>query len=258
MKAFFKGEHMKKILPLDRIFEIENYISNGVDAVVMGTYFSAKAQSSIYDLEEIIETNTQIPVIGLFNRDFKASERHQFIHEVKALHEGGINQIILTDDDMIDAVCELDLDLDVIFKIEDETFHQEEIEKLKNKDIKEIWFFSTRPFEDKLSLSSENDLDLGIHFFGNRFLKTKEVGEKAPFVLQDNHGLHHYSNKIESSIHLYDKIKAAGINSLYFETFASNIDDVLFVVRSLDMIDDYEGFEKIVLETTEKEVIQGE
>ncbi len=226
---------MRKILPLISLLEVDNYISNGVDAVLMGTVFSSQAQMTIYDLEEITKTQEQIPVIALFNRDFKQDEKDRLIHEITTLHEKNVDSILIQDEFVLDVLKELDLDLEIIFK------HKDKIQALDHVN------------EHLIEYSNDEDFNHGIHFFGHQYLKTEKAGEEVPFVLKDENGFHHYSENLTSYISKYDKIKTERLKSIYFEPFGSNIDDVLFVVRSLDLMDDYDLLEEIVKDTINKE-----
>lgn len=226
---------MRKILPLVSLLEVDNYMSNGVDAVLMGTVFSSQAQMTIYDLDEITQTQEKIPVIALFNRDFKQHEKDRLIHEIKALYELNVDSFLIQDEFVLEVLNELDLDIEIIFK------HNDTFKKHANVD------------EYVLNKIKDVDSPFGIHFFGHQYLKTEVEGEEMPFVLKDEHGFHHFSEGITSIISKYDKIKEKNVKSIYFEPFGSNIDDVLFVVRSLDLMDDYELLEEIVKETINKE-----
>ena len=42
---------MRKVVPLISMNQVDNYIKNGVDAVIMGTYFSGTRQPEVYDIE---------------------------------------------------------------------------------------------------------------------------------------------------------------------------------------------------------------
>lgn len=244
---------MEKILPLERLIEIDNYISNGVDAVMMGTYFGAKAQASVFEIEEIIETHEKIAVFALYNRDFKTSEHQQLAHEIKHLFEAGLDHFIFTDLDVLSFVEDLDLDLKVIYNFENNKVSQKMLDALLDHKIEEVWFASPRHLEGEI-----NHIKKGMHFFGNRFKNTHTKEKDAPFYLSDPHGTHEYSDKIISHIKEYDKMKSKGITRLIFETFSSNVDDVLFVVRSLEYIEDFDEFETIVKTVVEKEMTDGE
>ncbi len=233
---------MKKILPLVALHETDNYISNGVDFAIMGTNFGSKAQAIIYDLEEIIETNEKLPVIGLFNRDFKESELSQLLHEITALYEGGLEHIIITDEGVIKTVKDLDLDLKIIYKTESK-IDTETMEKLYALGVDEIILTDVEvtipDFPEKKNL--------GIHFFGKSFTHTHH--EDAHFHVEDDHGKHHYSHDVYSLIHAFETLKEKEISTLYFESFGLDLDDVLFVIRTLELVDDHKEFENLVYDT---------
>lgn len=233
---------MRKILPLVALHETDNYLSNGVDAVLMGTNFGSKAQVIVYDLEEMMDTNEKLPVIGLFNRDFKESEQAQLLHEIAALYEGGLDSILITDSHMISVIKNLNLDIKLMYRTE-AALTEEEILNLYQQGADEVILTQVSVVIPEL----EEKSNLGIHFFGKNFTHTHH--EDTHFDVADDHGNHHYSHDVYSLIHAYETLKEKGLTTLYFESFGLDIDDVLFVVRSLDLIDDLDAFENLVYDT---------
>lgn len=240
---------MKKIVPLISLIELDNYQSNGVDAILMGTVFSSQAQMRIYDIQEIIDANEKIPVIALFNRDFTQNENPRVMHEIKALYEGGINHILIQDEALLHTLEDSDFDLEITFLLH-EVIEKERMEHLMKKGVHE---FLMNTDVKQASMARLKSLNIGLHFFGNRLLHSQKEGQEEAFVLRDAHGFHTFAQELTSKIAMYDTIKENKIISLYFEPFSTNIEDILFVVRNLDLLDDYQQFDAIVKETMEKE-----
>ena len=232
---------MQKIIPLVALHEIDNYLSNGVDSVLMGTNFGSKAQVIVYDLEEIIESNKKIPVIALFNRDFMHHELPQMLHEIKVLNEGGIDQVIITDEAVIKPIEEMNLDLKIIFRADDSLNH-EAISDILKQGVHEVLLTQV-----EMNLPELESGKLGIHFFGKKFTHTHH--EDAHFHVEDMHGKHHYSHDVYSLIHAYQTLVEKEVSALYFESFGLDIDDVLFVIRTVGLVEDHLAFENLVYDT---------
>lgn len=274
---------LKKIVPLVGLSEIDNYISNGVDAVLMGTYFGSTRQLQVYDLEEMIETNEKIPVIGLFNRFYFEQEMAQLEHEIKALYDGGLDHIMCSDYAVIEIVHELDLDIKVILDTDTTMTNSEDIQLMLNTSVDEVVVSREITLDERLKIADNVKGNLGMHFFGYQLMsfsrrkhltqyKDLQEIEMNPenlhflkearrddfyMTFEDAYGTHIFAPKVMSAIHATPAIKEKGYTSLYFDVVGLNIEDVLFVVRNLDVMDDYDTLEAIVIETCEFEIGHG-
>lgn len=274
---------MNKIVPLVSLIEVDNYISNGVDSVLMGTLFGSTRQERVYDLEEIIDTNAKIPVIAMYNRFYFEQELEQLKDEIKALHDGGIDHIMCTDMAVIQIVNEEELDLKIIYNTDTTMTNAEDIQLMLDKSVDEVIVSRELTFDERLEISKNVKGNLGMHFFGYQLMSfsrrkhlsqykdlsgieietesinyLKEVNRDDLYMtFEDTYGTHMFAPNVLSMIHLYDQLKASNYKNLYFETININIDDVLFVIRNIDMIEDYKEFEEIVRETSGLELDHG-
>ena len=274
---------MRKVVPLISMNQVENYIKNGVDAVIMGTYFSGTRQPEVYDIEEILEVNEKIEVIANFNRFYFEPEMSQVAHELKALYEGGVDHVICGDFGVLQVIHELDLDMKVIFSTDTTMTNIEEISILLDNGASEVVVGRELTMEERLDIARGVNKPLGMSFFGQQlmsFSRRKHLTQykemvDAPIdtlginyikesnrddlymIIEDTYGTHTFAPGVFSAIHATNDIKEAGYTSLYFEVLGMNIEDVLFVVRSLDIVDDFVEFEGIVSATLEEELNHG-
>ena len=137
--------------------------------------------------------------------------------------------------------------------------------------------------EERIKIAEIVKKPLGMHFFGPQLMSysrrkhldqykeianvdldpremhyLKEASRDEDYMMyEDTYGTHMYAPGVFSAIHAYPRLVEAGFNTLYFETQGMDVEDVLFVVRSLDLIEDYEAFEEIVRETLEAPINHG-
>lgn len=274
---------MRKIVPLISLSQVDNYINNGVDAVIMGTYFSGVRQPEVYDIAEILEVNEKINVIVNFNRFYFEPEMSQVRHELKALYEGGIDSVICGDFGVLQVIHEMDLDMKVIFSTDTTMTNIEEISILLENGVSEVVVGRELTLEERLNIAKGISKPLGMNFFGYQlmaFSRRKHLSQykslvDAPIdtqginflkeskrdelymILEDTYGSHTFAPGVFSAIHATKEIKDSGYTSLYFEVLGMDIEDVLFVVRSLDIVTDYVEFEKIVQDTLEQPLTSG-
>jgi U32 family peptidase len=274
---------MRKIVPLISMNQVDNYIKNGVDAVIMGTYFSGTRQPEVFDIEEMLEVNEKIDVIANFNRFYFEPEMSQVAHEIKALYEGGIDWVICGDFGILQVIHELNLDMNVIFSTDTTMTNIEEISILLENGASEVVVGRELTLEERLALAKGIKKPLGMSFFGYQlmsFSRRKHLTQykelvDAPIdtlginyikesnrddfymIIEDTYGSHTFAPGVFSAIHAAKEIKDAGYTSLYFEVLGMDIEDVLFVVRSLDIVEDFVEFENIVKETLDQDLTHG-
>lgn len=265
---------MEKIVPLVALSQVDNYLSSNVDAVTMGTFFGATRQTSVYSLEEIIEVNQEIPVIACYNRFYFEHEISQLEHELKALYEGGIDRIVCGDFAVLQIIYELDLDFDVTLDTDTTMTNGKEISLMHQAGAKEVVVGRELTLDERLSIAKEVKGDLGMHVFGYQlmsFSRRKHLSQYAALekieidtheihwiketkrderymIFEDEYGTHTYAPEIISVLHAFNKIKEAGYKHLYFDVIGLEIEDVLFVIRNLDLVEDYTEFERMIEE----------
>lgn len=274
---------MKKIVPLVSLHEVDNYIQNGVDAVLMGTYFGATRQLQVYSLEEMVEVNEKIPVIACYNRFYFEPEIDQLRHEIKVLYDSGIDYIISTDFAVSELVHELDLDMKVILDTDTTMTNVEDISVMGLSGIDEVVVGRELTLEERLYLGNNTKLPLGMHFFGYQlmsFSRRKHLSQYAKrheikmdpeaihwlkeskrdekyMTFEDSYGTHIFAPKVMSAIHAYQTIKEAGYRRIFFDVIGLNIEDVLFVVRNLDLFENPQELESMLIETSDFEIGHG-
>lgn len=274
---------MKKIVPLVSLMEVDNYVSNGVDAVLMGTYFSSTRQVQVYDIEEMVKANEKIEVIALFNRFFFEQELEQAKHELKSMYDNGIEYVLCTDMGIIELIHELDIDMKVIYDTDTTMTNIEDIKFMLENGVHEVVLAREITLEERLDIAKNIQGFLGTHFFGYQLMSTSRRKHLSQYkdltkidlnpdaihflrekkrdeyylTIEDQYGTHIYAPKPLTMVHTYPQLKEAGINNIYFEVMGANIDDVLFVVRNLDHIEDYQEFEEILKETSELDLDHG-
>ncbi|AMC92752.1 hypothetical protein AOC36_01740 [Erysipelothrix larvae] len=273
---------MRKIVPLVNLNQVENYLSNGVDKVLMGSYFSAARQVEVFTIQEMIEVNEKIPVVGCFNRFYFEHELNQLKHEIKSLVEGGIEEITASDLAVLEIVFELGLDVKVILDTDTTMTNIDDVKTMHDMGADEVVLGRELTLDEIVSISKETNV-CGMHFFGYQLMSAsrrkhltqyaqyrnvdirtgqlywmKEAKRDALYMtLEDHYGTHIYAPDVYSGIHVYQTLKEAGIQTLYFDVMGLEIEDVLFVVRSLDILEDYDQFETILSETCDMVLTHG-
>ena len=274
---------MKKIVPLINLNQVDNYISNGVDAVVMGTYFGATRIPEVYDLEEMMEVNEKIPVVASYNRFYFEHELEQLKHELKALHEGGVDRVLCGDFGVLQTIYELDLDFYVIFSTDTTMTNVEEISILLENGASEVMVGRELTLDKQIHIAKSIKKPIATNFFGHQlmsFSRRKHLSqykdlrninmdpkaihylkesnrEDMYMVFEDTYGTHTFAPGIFSAVHVYPQLKESGFKTIFFDVFGLDIEDVLFVVRTLDLIEDYDEFETIISETMGKPLNHG-
>lgn len=273
---------MRKIVPLVSLKELDNYISSGVDAVLMGTFFGATRQTEVFTLDEIIAVNEKIPVIGCFNRFYFEHEISQLRYEIKAMYEGGINEIVGSDLAVMELVHELEIDMGVILDTDTTMTNLSDVKTMHDMGAREVVLGRELTLSEMLDISAQTGY-CGVHFFGYQltsFSRRKHISQYAKqaklnlptdslywlketrrdtkyMTLEDEYGTHIFAPDVYSAVHAYDALNENKIMSVYFDVIGIDIEDILFVVRSVGLVDDGKELESIIETATSLKLTHG-
>lgn len=266
---------MRKILALVDLDRVYDYQASGVDAVLMGTKFSATRQLKTYQIAEMAKVNQDIEVIAVFNRFYFEPELDQVLTEMREMRQAGIQSLICTDLAVVQLNKRHQLGFKVTLDTDTTMTNAYDIKIMQEHGVDEVVVGRELTLDERMELAKDCE-HLGMHFFGYQLMSfsrrhhlksynefrgldldltesywIREAKRDEDYLIfEDAYGTHIYAPGIFSAIHAYPLLKESkAYDALYFEVLELDIDLLLALCKVLDEIDNYEQYEK---ELTEK------